>query len=194
MTFKKIITIILSFFFLISCKKYDNYLYEVVNIELNNADNSGEEAEVSTSDSIPKESYSIQIEYTMNKTGVDGDYIIDRESGFRNEHQVSSFNIYALENFDTSHPLGESLNDYFLFSNGAYQKYYTTSTIESIEEGNKIGSGNFNGVNPNADSWKSKQYLILMQPPQNNGTYSFVVEIVQSNNNVLIDTITVNLY
>jgi hypothetical protein len=189
MSFNKIITIIFVFFLLVSCKKeYDNYLYETVSINLSNADNSGENVVLTNIDSIPKESYAINVEYTMNQTGVDGDYIINGESNFKNEYQVSSFNIYALENFDTNHPSGESLNDYFLFSSGA--AYYTTNTIESI---NNVGSGNFNGE-WGVETWKSSQYLILMRPPLNNGIYSFVVEIVQSNNSVLIDTITTKLY
>lgn len=180
---------------MLSCSKYDNYLYEVIDVKLGNADNSGEEAVLSTLDSLQKKSYSIQLEYTMKLTGEDGDHIVEGESGYANEYKVSTFNIYSLDSFDINHPAGTSLNDYFLFSRGGVNdEYKSSNTISSIVGTGNIGGGNYNGGGPNVDSWNSEQYLILMQPPINNGNYTFIVEITQSNNTILSDTTTIKLY
>lgn len=185
------IVTLLPLLLLFSCREYADSLYEVVDMDANNADNTNEPPILVTSDSVAKKSYAIHLEYTMLYRGVENDEVTNpNENDFRNINTTTSFNVYSLNTFDSIHPAGSSLNDYFLVSSGS--PYGSTNTISSIIIKNQIGKGEYSG--DVLDTWKSDQYLILMQPPTLNGTYSFVVDIKQSNNNSLIDTVTVRLY
>lgn len=184
------------FLLLLSCSKYSDYLYEVIDVKTDNADNTGNEPISLAIDSISKNAYAIQLEYTMTYKGTNGNHDVEYESSFKNEYSVSAFNVYSLENFDANHPAGTSLNEYFLVSQGSpYGQYNSSNTITSIIGTGNIGSGKLeeNG-GPSFSNWTSKQFLILMQPPTNSGSYSFVVEITQTNNTTISDTTTIILY
>ena len=179
---------------LLSCSKYDDYLYEVIGLKANNANNPGEEPVAVSTDSIAARSYAIQLEFTMVYKGEGGDHIVGGESGYSNQYSLTSFNVYCLNSFDGQHPQGTSLNEYFLVSNKG--NYSSNSTISSLIGKNTLGSGYYSdGAVVNDDPWiSSDEYLILMKQPDTMGTYSFVIDIEQSNNKKMTDTVTVKLY
>lgn len=173
------------------CTTYDAYLYEVIDMKAANADNAGELTVATDADSISKKAYAIQLEYTMQFAGESGEDVDPHESGYQNKYNVTSFNVYCLDTFDMQHLPGTSINNYFLVSRGG--SYTANNTIEQLVHNGTIGIGR--GYSGNIiDTWTSTQYLILMQPPVNNGNYRFVIDIEQSNNTHMIDTIATHLY
>ena len=184
---KNILKVILfiSVFQFYSCSKHTPAAYEIVGMSLSNSNNTGETPLDSSTDSIPKQAYAIKM--TLNEVmriKTEGDA---QENGFINEDQLTSLNIFSLNNFDGTHNAGSSLNSYFL------TQLNSSATIDAYVSKGLIGGGKYDGGNY-IDSWSTAQYLFLMTPPSLPGNQSFVVNIVFSDGRSLIDTINVNLY
>lgn len=188
----QIVVPFLFFLLLLGCSNYDDYLYEVIDLEATNSDNASNGTINILSDSIPMKSYLIRLQFTMEYKGETGNKSDKYESGYRNEYEINSFNVYSLEQFDALHPAGASLNEYFLVR----QRYYydSESTIQSMIDKNEIGGGIGYREELEGTWTTNRQALILMQPPSAAGKYSFVIDIEQSNNTQLIDTVTITLY
>jgi len=88
---RNVITLISILFVFISCSKKTTYIYEVIDVKAKNADNSGKEAILSLTDSISKNSYAIQLEYTMAFKDDYGSIGPDNNI-FSNGNKVSAFN------------------------------------------------------------------------------------------------------
>ncbi|HEY6160562.1 MAG TPA: hypothetical protein VI112_05045, partial [Bacteroidia bacterium] len=94
-----------------------------------------------------------------------------------------SFTVSALQRFDSTHPAGTSLNEYFLAGSGT-SVYTLASSSSSL----------FSFPGKGKTSWQYDQYVVLMQPPDSAGTYQFVVDAVFYPAHRLRDTLTVDLY
>ncbi len=195
MKIEKIVTIIIVFSFL-SCRKHAPYLYEVIDLKLSNTDNSGEEVVSLSNDSILSTSYAIELEYIMKFKGAEGNSATPSESQYKNVNKLKSFNIYSLNDFNIDHSAGTSLNEYFLISKGSlYGWYKSSNTINSIIGTRDFGGGSYNDYGGQVDSiWSVKNYLILMETPTNKGNHTFIIDIIQSNNNLISDTTTIKFY
>ncbi|MBA3665813.1 MAG: DUF5034 domain-containing protein [Bacteroidetes bacterium] len=175
----------ISFFCFCACSKHTPAVYEVVGMSLGNSNNTGENPFDASIDSIPKQAYAIKI--TLNEVmriKREGDA---QENGFINEDQLTSLNIFSLNNFDGSHTAGTSLNSYFL------TQLNSSATIDGFISKGQIGGGKYNGGNY-IDSWSTDQYFYLMIPPSSPSSQSFVVEIGFSDGRSMSDTIKVKLY
>ncbi|MDI1233263.1 MAG: DUF5034 domain-containing protein [bacterium] len=179
---KHIIQITLLMLIFCSCRKYTPSVYEVVGIELGNCDNSDIRPIEVITDSVPMKAYAIKITLTQEMRKKSNDP--ESESGTINEDRLNSFNIFSLNNFDSSHPARASLNTYFLTALGA------SATIESLVSKGEIGGG----IRHNNDAWTTEEFLYLMTPPSAAGNQSFVVNIGLSDGRNLSDTIKVKLY
>ena len=174
-------------FALSGCHSFDDYIYEASVMALSNADNSGQ-TPIDASGSAPILAYAIKVDYTMHLTE-SGD--TDRyESGFRNEDEVTSFTISSPDTFNLVPP-NNSLNQFFNYSFGSG----TGNTINEDDYNRYASGGIFFTVatNPKPD-WNISHYLMLMNPPETTGNYTFVLDIVFSDGRQLIDSVNVNLY
>lgn len=184
----KCILIIPSFIYVIgfyACAKHIPATYEVVSMSLSNSNNTSETPYDAITDSVPKQAYAIKI--TLNEVmrkKTEGDA---QENGFMNEDQLTSMNIFSLNNFNGTHPTGTSLNSYFL------TQLSNSSTIEAFISKGQIGGGKYKDGSY-TDSWSTEQFLFLMTPPDTTGYQSFVVELEFSDGRNMKDTITVKLF
>jgi hypothetical protein len=172
---------LLGVFFLSSgCRDYDPpYFYETVSMTLSNADNSGN-SPVSAGDSVNKYAYAIQLNLTMEPRSHEG--ADSYESDFVNEDNVNELSITCSQTFNGLVP-NQSLNH--LFNTSRFNELTAPYT------------GLFSGPSPGSDvpdSWNSKNYLLLMVPPDSSGVYTFHVSATFSDGRTLADSVTVNLY
>ena len=164
---------------LICCtKKHPTEYFKTTTLDITNSDNSGL-APVDAGMNVAARSYALKMEFTNQVIGELG----DKKSSILDLDDILSFDVHALENFDSTHAALRSLNEYFLVSNGGTPY----STIMSV--GNMIGKQSQRGVT----SWAVDQYLILMKQPDSLGTYNFVIDIKYSDGRHLTDTTNVNL-
>lgn len=184
---KTIAHLILSMilFCLASCSKHIPAEFEVVSMNLANAENTGESPSESSNNNVPKQAYAIKIilnEEMRKKTEGDA-----QENGFINEDKLVGFNIFSLYSFDATHPAKTSLNDFFLTS------LKSSATINALISSGVIGGGSLKNGNY-TDSWSTNQYLYLMTPPALPGAQSFVVKMDFSDGRSMCDTVNVTLY
>lgn len=183
----KIVLPFIALFTLAGCQGFDDYIYETIAMSLSNADNSGTLAE-DVSESAPRLAYAIKVEYTMSLSEI-GD--TDRyESGFQNEDGVTSFTISSPDTFNLIPP-NTSLNHLFNFS-----ALGGIGTEINEENYHRYVSGRVffeSGANPKPD-WNVSKYLLLMNPPDTAGMYTFVLDILFTDGRQLIDSVDVNLY
>ena len=177
-----VVYIIILIFY--GCTDYDNYIYEVTQLQTSNADNSAEMPVDVLSDSVPAKAYAVKLQYTMVLKGSTGDKLDTHESSYINEDHIQTFNIFSLSDFDSVHDAGISLNDYFLFSPGG--------TINNKITNGNVGAGRSQGND--ATTWTSNEYLMLMVSPPVSGSYQFVIDIGMNDGRHLVDTTSVILY
>lgn len=170
---------------LAGCHEYPSFVYETIALELSNADNS-EQSPVDDADSVPKVAYAIKITYTMHVTQTEG--ADTYESSFQHEDNISAFTISSPETFNLVPP-NNSLNSFFNYSTGAGtgipiipDNYYHFSPGGTFFE------------DASKPDWTKNHYLMLMNPPDTSGLFTFVVDIEYSDGRELIDTVHVKLY
>lgn len=165
---------------LVSCHSFDDYVYETVALELSNADNSGI-LPIDAGESAPRLAYAIKMSFTMRITeNKDTDRY---ESNFRNEDQVTSFVVNSPDTFNLLPP-NTSLNHFFNYSTGGG----TGSPLESWNYGFFASGGTYVEEKTPAE-WTKEHYLLLMNPPDTVGPYTFIVNVGFSDGRQLTDTI-----
>lgn len=173
-------------FFLFSCSKHIPAVYEVVGMSLSNSDNTGQTPIDAVVDSVPKYAYAIKM--TLNeemRIKTEGDAT---ENGFTNEDKLTLLNIYSIDDFDSLHLAGASLNPYFLTN------LYSSATIDAFVSAGNIGYGKYSDSYNYIDSWSTEQYFYLMHAPVSSNNQSFVIEVGLSDGRFFKDTVNVKLY
>jgi hypothetical protein len=157
-----------------SCKQ-DVIAYTTTGIYLENYDNCGDFIRPS-SDSIGDSCYVIRVNYESDQTEFNG---VNDNNTYQPQNLPTSIFIYALQQFDSLHPAGSSLNEYFIAGPGS------ESTAEDIITGFPETQDFYPTHDPD-DLW-------LMQSPATTGTYSFVIRMGFNDGVVASDTTTVIL-
>jgi hypothetical protein len=187
----KRVLIFFSLYLLITgCRPHKPYKFVIAGVDLYNEDNSGTAPVEVTPSDIPAKAYAMRLEFTNVLLNPD-EYHND-ESYYSLQNPVKFFNVTSLSDFDNSHPAGSSLNSYFLYGAHSYKVSVQDSIPYHLKQTN-IGRGVFRHASRPADTWKTNDYLLLMQPPAYFGTRSFVINMLMKDNTSLTDTITVNL-
>lgn len=185
---------ILFFFFFgflfAGCSKHAPYYYTISGLQLYNEDNSGPTPVDAISNDIPAKAYAIRLEFTNQLKDTTKNQ--DSESQYKLLYPAQTFTVTSLTDFDSLHPAGSNLNNYFLY--GAYfrQVSIADSIPAQIARG-WIGIGGSGWTRPVREPWTSSDHLVLMHPPAFFGNRSFVIHIVFADNTHFTDTITVNL-
>jgi hypothetical protein len=138
-------------------------------IELNN---SGVEPAIENGNSGSKESFGLRLQFEMTPYSEPA----CPENYYEIPNPVTELSIYAVQDFDQTHPAGALLNNYFVVRrNNTKTKLPEYKLIsESTDVFNK-----YNGTYIEVD-------YILAQPPENPGAYQFKLKLKFSNSDSTI--------
>jgi len=142
-----------------SCKK-NIITYYTTGITLANYNNAGPYIQAATGSSVNDSAYVIRINYISDQTAF---YAVDNEDTYEPGNKPTSILITSLQNFDSLHPAGVSLNEYFINGPGM------NSTAEDVVN-NFLDTKDFYPTHEPDDLW-------LMKPPSSPGFYRFVIEM-----------------
>lgn len=119
------ITLILT-----SCDDDDfSIIYEYTGLEAKNAHNLGERPVVTNWDTIPANTYTIQLA-VFPVVVAEGDYhVTDPERYPRNVKSIDSIAITSSSNFNVEYPAGTNLNELFIVFN---ESYFCTTSVNSF--------------------------------------------------------------
>jgi len=169
---------------LAACSKHDDYKYKITGIALRNVDGSGITPVDAATDSIPARAYGIKVLYSGKlSSNANTDWYESRSSI---QYPVTSFVIYSLTDFDSTHKALVPITGYFQQDN--YINDTLTAAACSYLFNLSVG-----GVN-NKDTSSGNFTLLLMQPPATTGRRAFVVSTTFADNTNLSDTIWADLY
>lgn len=157
-----------------SCKK-GVITYNTNGIVLENYDNCGDFI-VPASGPVGDSCYVIRVNYQSDQTAFNG---VNDNNTYEPGNLPTSIAIYSLQQFDSLHPAGSSLNSYFIAGPG----------IESAAQDIVTDFAETQDFYPTHDP----DDLWLMKSPATNGVYSFVVRLDFNDGVVVSDTTTVNL-
>lgn len=109
--------------FIVSCEGDITLRYHFTGLSVENAVNTGELPQVTTSDSIPKEAYAIRLYLYPEELSRDGRYL-DPETPPSNSNPIDSIAIYSGTKFNDTLQAGARLNSVFRIFNRNYQHVY----------------------------------------------------------------------
>ncbi len=153
------------------CKK-DIISYSTVGIKLTHNDNAGAYL-VTAGTSVGDSAYVLRINYVSDLTGF---YAVDNNNTYAGLNVPVSVEIFSLQNFDSLHPAGVSLNEYFIAGPGI-----GSSVNDVVAE--FPDTRDYYPTHDPDDLW-------LMKGPQTPGAYKFVVKMVFDDARILTDTTT----
>ena len=175
------------------CIKVVYFKYDITDIKLYNVDNSDSLPVNATTGIVDAKAYAIGLQYTSKIPGSPSSDADDNYFSPRNK--VELVNIYSLSDFDSRHPAGTSLNDYFVYGKSDYEGTILAGISDSVAA--VVKNGGFFSTAASSQSvrasWTSEAYLLLMQPPAIPGARTFVVDIVFADNTQFNDSISVTL-
>lgn len=171
-TFIRFLVCTLIPFAVISCKR-DTITYYTTGITLLNYNNAGVYLQEATGSSVNDSSYVIRINYKSDQTAY---YAVNDEYTYHPGNKPVSIAVLSLQNFDSLHPAGSLLNDYFINGPGI------ESTIERVVY-DFPDTKDFYPTHDPDDLW-------LMVPPSAPGFYQFVVQMTFDNGMTFRDTTT----
>ena len=158
----------------VSCKR-DVITYYTNGIKLSNYDNSGSylrAADVTVKDSC----YVLRIDYTSDQSQY---YTVDDDHRYEPGNLPTSIFVRALEAFDSTHPAGSLLNEYFIAGPGI------NSSVDDVVYSFQSTRDYYPTHDPD-DLW-------LMVPPSSTGPFHFTVEM-QFNDGVTVRDTTSIIY
>jgi hypothetical protein len=159
---------------IISCNR-SVIIYNTNGIVLENYNNCGDFV-VPASAPVGDSCYVIRMNYQSDQTAFNG---VNDNNTYEPGNLPTSIVIYSLQQFDSLHPAGSSLNSYFIAGPGI------GSTAQDIVN-DFAETQDFYPTHDPDDLW-------LMKSPATNGVYSFVVRLDFNDGVVVSDTTTVNL-
>ena len=185
---KRILIFLLPWLFIAACSTHYPYEYIIAGLTLYNQDNSGTAPVDATSIDISAKAYAIRLEFSNELTNPEKYH--NDESYHKRLNGVKSLTITSLTDFDNTHLAGSLLNSYFLYGASTYE----VSAADSIQARIKnIGNESYRDYERLPKTWKTNDYLLLMQPPAYYGNRSFVIHMELKDSTSITDTITVNL-
>jgi hypothetical protein len=149
--------------------------YYTTGIVLENYDNCGDFIKPAGS-AVNNGCYVIRVNYTSDQTSFNG---VNDNDRYNPANHPTSVLIYSLQAFNAQHPAGSSLNEYFIAG----------PKLHASAEDIVTGFADTEDFYPTHDP----DELWLMQPPEWNGSYSFVLRMEFNDGVVVSDTTTVNL-
>jgi hypothetical protein len=156
--------------FSFGCKR-TTIVYYTTGITLTNFDNAGPFIHEASGTSVNDSSYVIRINYTSDQTAY---YAVNDENTYEPGNKPTSIYVTSLQNFDSTHPAGSVLNDYFI--NGPGASWSTEQVVNDF-----LNTKDFYPTHEPDDLW-------LMVPPSFPGSYRFVVEMHFDNGVIASDT------
>ncbi len=166
--------LVVALFFAASCQR-GVITYNTNGIVLENYDNCGDFI-IPSADTIGDSCYVIRINYQSDQTAFNG---VNDNNTYEPGNLPTSIVIYSLQQFDSLHPAGSSLNSYFIAGPGL------GSTAQDIVT-EFAQTQDFYPTHDPDDLW-------LMKAPATTGVYSFVVRLDFNDGAVASDTTTVIL-
>ena len=174
------------------CTKYSPYVYKVTAVHLVNVDNSGNSPLDDSTGPIATRAYGIHMKYTSQLYGPNKN--ADPDGGtYVLASPLTVFTIYSSTDFDSTHPAGASLNDYFLYGESFDQPSAPFSLDSALAGGWVMSTGQSFAQTGTSQPWESDNYLFLMQPPAAPGYRTFLVNIRFADNTQFTDSTSVTL-
>lgn len=152
-----------------SCKRNTIHYY-TTGISLSHYDNCGPFIRPA-GNTVGDSGYVMRINYASDQTSY---YSVDDNNTYALANLPTAIRIYSLQQFDTLHPAGTLLNEYFIAGPGIH------STAEDVVTGFPYTQDYYPTHDPD-DLW-------LMKAPTNQGAYNFIVEMAFDNGALLRDT------
>lgn len=184
LTYTHYLLVVIALVGLVSCNRETNdedYIYELTNFTVYNANNSGE-SPVPDGDTVPAESYAIgmNLDFTT-KSGHYGSIPV-------NEDVVNDVKITCSDTVNGIPP-NQSLNEFFYFSTGS-------GVGVPIEATTSFYTNMFSSTtNTNHDTfWGESCYLLMMNPPDEPGLYTFYVSVSLSDGRFFSPFIHASIY
>lgn len=155
-----------------ACKRNVIQFY-TTGISLANYDNCGTYLQLS-GNSVGDTCYVMRINYISDQTAF---YAVDDKNTYAIANRPVSIEITSLQQFDSLHPAGTLLNDYFIAGPGI------NSTAEDVVTGFASTKDYYPTHDPD-DLW-------LMKRPENPGSFRFIVKMDFDNGTIVRDTTSV---
>jgi len=179
------ILILTVLFTLLSCEGDYSITYEFTGLSIEHAENTGEAPAVTNVDSIPANAYVLRLNLYPKELSRSGRYL-DRETPPTNVNAPDSILVISNMDFDSDHPAGTSLNDFFLIFN---HSYFYTSDLEDLLITNQHYDGYYD------TPWPEFADLLLTTPPEISGNHKFFVYLRLKDGTEFIDsTNAIKLY
>jgi len=121
------------------CEGDYDITYKFTGLKLEHAENSSHLPLPSSADSIPASTYVLRMNLFPLELSREGRYL-DRETPPENSNRPDSILVTSTNNFNSTHPAGQSLNDMFLIFN---QNYFVTSSLDEIYITNQYAENYF---------------------------------------------------
>ena len=184
----------LSILFLATSCCDELYTYQWSSLFVYNLDNRGENPQFSEETRFPAIAYgiglSLDFELVHNQPCFNGlvnsAYATSCEESYTPNDTISDIRIYALSDFDESHPAGTPLSDYFAADKRRYVASYS-SREEKLAQAVPISS--FIEDHQQNNFYLFTDFdLFLLREPTLDSVFQFVVEVELVSQTVLIDT------
>ncbi len=151
---------------MLSCEGDISLDYKFTDLTVENAENTGDVPVVNTLDSIPAVAYVIRMNLFPEEVSRSRGRYFDTETPPHNINRPDSINVFSNIDFDSEHPAGTSLNDYFVIFN---HSYLNTSPLSDPYITNQYSHLFYENPMPNyAD-------LLLMELPEESRDFEFTV-------------------
>jgi hypothetical protein len=154
------------------------------NWELIELDNSGAEPQKVNNNSVSKEIFGLGIQY---KSEIYRNVKSCPDKYYEFSNPVTEVFVYTLQDFDQTKPAGALINDYFTVHNRSkqtnlpYYKSIEASVLDAFSTYDNTGQGEVD--------------LILVNPPENPGTYQFKVKLkLASSDSIILESRLITLY
>ncbi|MBC7553235.1 MAG: DUF5034 domain-containing protein [Taibaiella sp.] len=182
------LTILLLVVLLTACTKHRTYTSSIIGFQFSHANNSGRTPRVSSADTLPAKAYAITMTQLGLITGHDDGSDVETENNYNVSNRPQRISITILNDYDTIHPAGTLLNEYF-------NLLKDTVSYELTGLGNSYlyPAFDFHGRANDQDTLTSTSWLVLMHPPKAPGSYSFAINVVLEDSVRLFDTLHIYL-
>lgn len=190
MTTKKVLFIILTTFLIrviiscCDCLQPEEYLYSFDYFSVYNLDNSGKLPIISETNTVPKEAYGIQIDFSLIRISLNHTKpflmfpegraeCFCKDTLFTTRDTISSIEVLTIKDFDLQHPANSNVSE--LFKVLTYSMYLTLQ--EYLDQPERVYYSHVPEKEPLC--------IFLLKTPDNIGEQQFKIEIMFSDQRML---------